>query len=47
MAPARFAAYFTDYSHSASAIDAETGKLLWKTKVNDQPVTLDGFTGAL
>jgi polyvinyl alcohol dehydrogenase (cytochrome) len=40
MAPARFAAYFTDYSHSAYAIDAETGKLLWKTKVDDQPVAL-------
>lgn len=34
--PARFAAYFTDWTRSTYAIDAETGKLIWKTQVDDQ-----------
>ena len=33
----RWVAYFGDYHGSAQAIDAETGKLLWKTKVDDHP----------
>jgi len=49
--PARYAAYFTDWTRSTYAIDAETGKLLWKTQVDDQmgvqmtgsPVLHDGL----
>jgi glucose dehydrogenase len=38
MMPHRFAAYFTDNTRFAYAIDAETGASLWKTRVDDQPV---------
>lgn len=33
----RWVAYFGDYHGSAQAVDAETGKLLWKTKVDEHP----------
>jgi polyvinyl alcohol dehydrogenase (cytochrome) len=32
----RYAAYFTDWTRSAYALDAETGALLWKTQVDEQ-----------
>lgn len=34
-APARFALFYSDWTKSAAALDAETGKLLWTTKVDD------------
>ncbi|HEY4941827.1 MAG TPA: PQQ-binding-like beta-propeller repeat protein [Rhizomicrobium sp.] len=36
MAPARYAAYFADQSRHVYAIDAESGRLLWKTPVDNQ-----------
>jgi len=33
----RWIAYFGDYHASAHAVDAETGKLLWKVKIDDHP----------
>lgn len=35
-APARTALFFSDWSKAAVAIDADTGKQLWKTVVDDQ-----------
>jgi polyvinyl alcohol dehydrogenase (cytochrome) len=32
----RYAAYFTDWTRSTYAVDAETGALLWKTRVDEQ-----------
>jgi polyvinyl alcohol dehydrogenase (cytochrome) len=40
----RFAAYFGDMKASAYAIDADTGELIWKTKVEDHPTAR--ITGA-
>jgi len=34
---AQWIAYFGDYHASAHAVDAETGKLLWKVKIDDHP----------
>ena len=34
----RYAAFFGDGSAFAYAVDANTGQLLWKTKVDDFPV---------
>lgn len=31
------ALYFSDWSQSAAALDAETGELIWKTQIEDQP----------
>jgi polyvinyl alcohol dehydrogenase (cytochrome) len=36
-APARHALFFSDWTKSAVALDADTGKLLWKTVIDDQP----------
>jgi len=33
---ARYALYFTDFSRTAYALDAETGAVIWKTRVDDQ-----------
>jgi polyvinyl alcohol dehydrogenase (cytochrome) len=33
----KWIAYFGDYHGSAHAVDAETGKLLWKVKIDDHP----------
>jgi len=41
---ARFAVYFGDEKSNIQALDAETGKLLWKTKVEDH--FLSRITGA-
>jgi polyvinyl alcohol dehydrogenase (cytochrome) len=35
---ARYAAFFGDAAANAYAVDADTGKLIWKTKVDDFPV---------
>ncbi|HUK89174.1 MAG TPA: PQQ-binding-like beta-propeller repeat protein [Blastocatellia bacterium] len=43
-APAKYAAYFGDERSTIHAIDAETGKPLWKTKVEDH--LLSRITGA-
>ena len=40
----RYAAYFGDTTASAQAVDAESGKLLWKIKLDDHPVAR--ITGA-
>jgi polyvinyl alcohol dehydrogenase (cytochrome) len=40
----RWTAYFGDQHASAYAMDAMTGKILWKTRVNDHPLALT--TGA-
>ncbi|MGH9145910.1 MAG: PQQ-binding-like beta-propeller repeat protein [Vicinamibacterales bacterium] len=37
-APARYVAFFGDATATAYAVDAATGALLWKTKVDDFPV---------
>ncbi|HJQ22267.1 MAG TPA: PQQ-binding-like beta-propeller repeat protein [Blastocatellia bacterium] len=42
--PARFAAYFGDEKSNVHAVNAETGKPLWKTKVEDH--LLSRITGA-
>jgi polyvinyl alcohol dehydrogenase (cytochrome) len=42
--PAKFAAYFGTRDRFVHAVDAETGKPLWKTKIEDQAVS--GITGA-
>jgi len=42
--PAKFAAYFGDEKSNVQAIDAATGKLLWKTKIEDH--LLSRVTGA-
>jgi polyvinyl alcohol dehydrogenase (cytochrome) len=42
--PARFAVYFGDEKSNVQAVDAATGKLLWKTKVEDH--FLSRITGA-
>ena len=34
--PERHAIYFSDYTRSAYALDADTGALIWKTQVDDQ-----------
>jgi polyvinyl alcohol dehydrogenase (cytochrome) len=34
-APARHALFYSDWTKSAAAIDADTGRLLWKTRVDD------------
>ncbi len=34
--PGRHALYFSDYTRSAYALDADTGALIWKTQVDDQ-----------
>jgi polyvinyl alcohol dehydrogenase (cytochrome) len=44
-APARFAVYFADQARDVVALDAETGRLLWKSHVDDQPATQ--MTGSL
>ncbi|WP_083455228.1 polyvinyl alcohol dehydrogenase PvaA [Sphingopyxis sp. 113P3] len=36
-APAKTALFFSDFTKAAVALDAETGKQLWKTVVDDQP----------
>jgi polyvinyl alcohol dehydrogenase (cytochrome) len=36
-APARTALFFADWTKSAVALDAETGRQLWKTRIDDQP----------
>jgi len=36
-APARFAAYFGDLAGTVYAVDVESGKLIWKTKVDEYP----------
>ncbi len=36
--PAKFAAYFGDERANVHAVDAETGKQLWKLKVEDHPI---------
>ena len=38
-APAKYAAYFGDEKSFVHAVDAETGKELWKRKVEDHPVS--------
>ena len=38
-APARFAAYFGDERSFVHAVDAETGKEIWKKKIEDHPVS--------
>ena len=35
-APGHAAVYFTDYTRSAYALDADSGALIWKTQVDDQ-----------
>ena len=35
-APSRYALYFTDYTRSAYALDADSGAVLWRTQVDDQ-----------
>ncbi len=35
-APSHYAVYFTDYTRSAYALDADSGALLWRTQVDDQ-----------
>ena len=35
-APSRYAVYFTDYTRTAYALDADSGALIWKTQVDDQ-----------
>ncbi len=35
-APSHFAIYFTDYTRSAYALDADTGAVVWKTQVDTQ-----------
>jgi polyvinyl alcohol dehydrogenase (cytochrome) len=37
--PAKFAAYFGDEKSFVHAVDAATGKPLWKTKVEDHPIS--------
>ena len=36
--PPRYAAFFVDVRANAYSVDTETGRLLWKTKVDDNPV---------
>ena len=36
--PPRYGAFFADRRASAYAVDAETGRLIWKSKVDDSPV---------
>ncbi len=36
-APARHAIFFSDWTKAAVALDAQTGKQLWKTTIDDQP----------
>ena len=36
--PPRYAAFFVDVRANAYSVDAETGRLLWKTKADDNPV---------
>ena len=36
-APARHALFFSDWTKSAVALDADTGKQLWSTPIDDQP----------
>ena len=43
-APAKFAAYFGDEKSTIQALDAATGKLLWKTKIEDH--LLSRITGS-
>jgi polyvinyl alcohol dehydrogenase (cytochrome) len=38
LANGKWAAYFGDLRGNAQAVDAETGALLWKTKIDDHPV---------
>lgn len=35
--PARHALFFSDWTKAAVALDAETGKQIWKTTIDDQP----------
>ncbi|HZM90889.1 MAG TPA: PQQ-binding-like beta-propeller repeat protein, partial [Blastocatellia bacterium] len=42
--PAKIAAYFGTRDRFVHAVDAETGKLLWKTKIEDHSAS--GITGA-
>ena len=42
--PAKFAAYFGTRDRVVHAVDAETGKLLWKTRIEEHAVS--GITGA-
>lgn len=44
MGSAKYAVYFGDQRANTYALDADTGKLLWKTKVDDHPVAQ--ITGA-
>ena len=43
--PARYAIFFADWTKAAVALDAETGKQLWKTTIDDQPG--EQMTGSL
>lgn len=36
--PAKYAVYFGDTHANAYALDAETGKLIWKTKLDEHPI---------
>ncbi|MBB6093471.1 polyvinyl alcohol dehydrogenase (cytochrome) [Povalibacter uvarum] len=36
-APAKHAIFFSDWTKAAVALDAQTGKQLWKTTIDDQP----------
>lgn len=35
--PARHALFYSDWTKSAAALDADTGKLLWKIRIDDSP----------
>ena len=43
--PAKTALYFSDWTKSAVALDADTGRRLWKTVIDDQPG--EQMTGSL
>ena len=44
-APAKYALFISDWTKSAVALDADTGKQLWKTVIDDQPG--EQMTGSL
>ena len=43
--PAKYAIFFSDWTKAAVALDADTGKQLWKTTIDDQPG--EQMTGSL